>query len=493
MSVDRFDLLVARVMMIVVIVCGWTPSCRLSAQETTASPPMVAASQSPGNRSLVPPAEDLVPPAEGNVAPHGIVLGVDIQGNQAVKESRIRAELRTRLDREFDPEVTKADVRRLYKTGLFRNIKTFTRSEPGGVYVVFRVFEQPTVRYVKYIGNRYYKDAKLDKQTGLKVGDAQSRFNVEDGRRRVEQFYRDKGFPKATISILEGAKPGDRGVIYVVNEGPLVRVRRIEFVGNDPDLVRDGRLKSLISTKTPILGYFIRGQLDRSKIDEDTERLTGYYRSLGYFRARIDRELSFDDSGSWATLRFIIDEGQRFRIRSVSILGNERFTSASLTEQLKISAGDYFNLMAMNRDVGTLRDLYGGSGYVYANIKADPRFLEEPGQLDLIYKIEEGAQYRVGQINVHIAGEFPHTRQSVILKRLSLYPGEIIDIREVRSSERRLKSSQLFVNDPSQGRPPAINVRPLEFDVASDDVANNRSQPRRTKSARGQSPSRPSP
>ena len=295
---------------------------------------------------------------------------------------------------------------------------------------------------------------------------------------------------KATVTILEGINPGDRGVIYVVNEGPLVRVGRIEFVGNDPDLVRDGRLKSLISTKTPILGYFIRGQLDRSKIDEDTERLTGYYRSLGYFRARVDRELSFNDSGNWATLRFIIDEGQRFRIRSVAIQGNERFTRESLQDQLKLSTGDYFNLSTMNRDVGMLRDLYGGRGYVYADIKADPRFLEEPGQLDLIYKIEEGAQYRVGQINVNIAGEFPHTRESVILKRLSLYPGEIIDIREVRSSERRLKSSQLFVNDPSQGRPPAINVKPREFDVTADGVAANPPQNRRKTLGRGQSPSR---
>ena len=486
MTVDRFDVSVARLIMILVIVCGWTPSCRLSGQER-ANP-----GASPVETPATPVADSGESEAllEGGNAPQGIVLGVTVEGNDAVKESRIFAELRTRVDRKFDPEVAKADVRRLYKTGLFRNIKTLTRSAPGGVYVVFKVFEQPTVRYLKYIGNRYYKDKKLDKETGLKIGDAQSRFNVEDGRRRLEEYYRSKGFVKATVTILEGINPGDRGVIYVVNEGPLVRVGRIEFVGNDPDLVRDGRLKSLISTKTPILGYFIRGQLDRSKIDEDTERLTGYYRSLGYFRARVDRELSFDDSGNWATLRFIIDEGQRFRIRSVAIQGNERFTRESLQDQLKLSTGDYFNLSTMNRDVGTLRDLYGGRGYVYADIKADPRFLEEPGQLDLIYKIEEGAQYRVGQINVNIAGEFPHTRESVILKRLSLYPGEIIDIREVRSSERRLKSSQLFVNDPSQGRPPAINVKPREFDVTADGVAANPPQTRRKTLGRGQSPSR---
>ena len=55
----------------------------------------------------------------------------------------------------------------------------------------------------------------------------------------------------------------------------------------------------------------------------------------------------------------------------------------------------------MNKDVVALRDLYGGQGYVFANVEAEPRFLEEPGLLDIVYKIEEGKQYRVGNINVH--------------------------------------------------------------------------------------------
>jgi outer membrane protein insertion porin family len=124
----------------------------------------------------------------------------------------------------------------------------------------------------------------------------------------------------------------------------------------------------------------------------------------------------------------------------------------------------------MNRDVNELRDTYGAQGYIFADIQAQPRFLEEPGELDLVYSIDEGKQYRVDRIVVNIDGEYPHTRHSVVRNRISVNPGDIIDIREVRASERRLKASQLFEVDPVRG--PTIAIRPRD---ASDGAFADRS------------------
>ena len=100
---------------------------------------------------------------------------------------------------------------------------------------------------------------------------------------------------------------------------------------------------------------------------------------------------------------------------------------------------------------------------LYADIKADPRFREEPGELDLSYQIREGEQFRVGKININIDGDPNHTRQDVILNRLSMRPGDVIDLRELRESERRLKSSQLFENNPAQGVSPKIVIQKPEM------------------------------
>jgi len=136
--------------------------------------------------------------------------------------------------------------------------------------------------------------------------------------------------------------------------------------------------------------------------------------------------------------------------------------------------------------VNTLVDIYGGQGHIFVEVNPDPRFLEEPGHLDLVYNIEEGGVFRAGKINVHIGGEYPHTRQSVVLNRVSIRPNDIIDMREKRNSERRLKASQLFMNDPTTGKVPRVVIRPPELQALERTIAGGGSNG--TRYYRGQSP-----
>ena len=283
------------------------------------------------------------------------------------------------------------------------------------------------------------------------------------------------------MSIEEGDKPVDKRVVLRVDEGRVERIWSVRFVGNDPSLVTDARLKTLIKSKPGFMKYLFRGKVDLSVIEEDRQLLVAYYRGLGYFRAEVSRELEYDTSGQWLTVTFVIDEGPRYRIRELTVVGNKKFESKDLVGQLKLQTGDYFNLEKMQLDENTLRELYGSHGHIFSDIAASPRFLEEPGQLDLVYQIEEGEMFRVGQINIHVAGDSPHTRKSVILNRLSLRPGDIVDIREVRASERRLKASQLFIANPAEGTPPRIVIRP-------PDLAEAASMAEKSRDYRGQSP-----
>lgn len=414
-----------------------------------------------------------------------LVAEVRVTGNDATETSFVLAQLRTRRDREFDPEVVQADVRRLASTGRFRDVRTYTQDVAGGVVVTFEVFERPTIRYVRYLGNKGISDKALFKQDGIEIGDPLNQFAIEEARRKVEEFYHSKGFAKTQVSIFEGDDPDDRGAVFVVNEGALERIAKVTFVGNT--IASDARLETQIQSKPGIFfGYgFFRGKVERKKIDEDIQRLTAYYRNLGYFNARIGRELEFDDEGKWLTLRFVIDEGPRYVVRNVAFIGNSRFASTDLAERMELKSGEFFNLGKMQKDVNALRDIYGGHGHYFADIKADPRFLEQPGQLDVIYNIEEGGVWRVGKINVHIAGEHPHTRQSVVMNRLSIRPGDVIDIREVRASERRLKASQLFLNDPTKGEAPRVVIRPPELQDSVENIARGSSS---GGTFRGQSP-----
>lgn len=461
----------------------------------------------PGNMLSIPqqglPAYETVPtpPANASGSPQptpdapsrGLVLGVEVIGNEFVPSSRIQQELRTRKDREFDQTVVQADVRRLLRTDLFYNVKTFTTQGQGGVFVRFQVFERPLVQGVRFVGNWHIMDKSLKKHVTIESGKPLNTFAVDDGRRRIEEFYRTKGFPKATVSILEGNKPGDAYVIYVINEGHLERISNVRFIGNDSNVVSSRRLKTFIESKPGIMWYFLRGKVDRDKIDKDVERITAYYRSLGFFRARVSRELSYDKSNKWLDLTFVINEGPRYRIRNVMVAGNDKFTSDSLLGHLQLKPGDYFNLPKMNRDVGALTDIYGEHGHVYVDVQADPRFLEEPGQLDLIYQVEEGEPFSVGKIHVHIAGEYPHTRRSVVYNRMAgIYPGDIFNRKSFDQAKRRIMQSQLFANNPAEGKEPKLVIQQPKL----SDIAKREAKERQAKGEsnyRGQSPSQTLP
>jgi len=411
-----------------------------------------------------------------------MVAAVRIVGNQTISTAKIRSYLTTRPDRVFDPETIQSDVRTLISKRLFADVRAYKKQTAEGVVVTFEVFERPTIRYVHFIGNSSIRDKRLLKESGLKVGNSLDYHSVEEARRKVEELYRTKGFDKARVTVVEGLQPRDRGIALRINEGVLERVFRTRFIGNT--IASDARLKTQIQSKPGFL-YLFKGKVDRRKIEEDIDRLTAYYRSLGFFHARVSRELEFDSSGRWLTLSFIIDEGPRYLARNVVFVGNEKFTDEELASRLELSPGDWFNLSKMDTDVRTLTELYGSQGHVYTDIKTDVRFSEQPGELELVYDIREGNQYRVGDIEVNIEGDNPHTRQSVVLNRRGdVQPGDIIDIRAVRDWERRLKASQLFVNEPHRGIVPHIKITPPEMQDSVGIVGSRRGAP----AFRGQNP-----
>ncbi|MEX0713513.1 MAG: POTRA domain-containing protein [Pirellulales bacterium] len=429
-----------------------------------------------------PPATNLVPglPDPNNQRQ---VIDVRVEGHESMPLQRIRRFIRTRGGRPLDPEVVEGDVRNLIKSRLFLSVDTSYQPAPGGVIVVFHVVERPTLQYVHYVGNTIAV-RHLDKQTELKKGDALDPYAIEEARRKLQEYYISKGFSKATVTLVEGGKTDDRGAVFLINEGQKQKILRVDFVGNT--IVRDDRLQTQIESKRPLL-FLFKGQVDREKIDADVERLTTYYRSLGFFSARIGRELVFNEKQNWAKLTFVIDEGPRYVVRKVSFIGHSKFSSDELAAGLKLKDNQFFDQAAMTKDVSLLLDKYGSQGYIFADVRPDPRYAEEPGELDLVYQVAEGDRYRVGRIDVLIEGENPHTQRDTVLNRISLRPGDIVDVRQKRASERRLRASGLFMNDPAQGIQPKIVFGKPKV----NDEAIYAERPPGSGSFRGQSPDGP--
>jgi outer membrane protein insertion porin family len=384
------------------------------------------------------------------------VVEIRILGNDTIPTSRIASQLSTRVGRPFDRSVVTSDIYKLANLGWFVDVKPLYETTSQGRIVFFQVVERPTIRYVTYLGNKKISDKKLNKQTDLKVGGSIDPYAVEEGRRKIREHYQSSGYNNVQVTILEGTKATDQGIVYLINEGQAQKIWKVHFVGNN--FVSDRRLKTLIQSKPPLMILF-KGYVNREQIASDVDQLTAYYRSFGFFQARVGRKLDYNDKGNWVDLTFVIHEGTRYKVRNVRFLGNTKFEPEALAATAKLTMGQEFEQAKMQLDTLWLQELYGSHGYVFADVKPETVFLEEPGEVDLIYHIEEGSQWRVGRILVQIGGENPHTRIQTALNRISLRSGDIMDIRELKASERRLLASSLFLSDPASGVRPKITYR----------------------------------
>jgi len=398
-----------------------------------------------------------------------IVSEVIVTGNSTIPTHHLMRNIRTRPGRYFDPDKLQQDIDELWQMPEINRINgPYLNRTPEGVIVTVDVEERNTIGEVQFVGNRGIPDRTLRKEIGIEDGKPLDVHEIRMAKTKLEEYYKEKGYPRTQVEITEGNEAGDANVVFLIHEDEKQRIWKVEFEGNT--IATDARLRHFIQSKPGILKV-IGGLVKRDEIEQDITRLTTYYRSLGFFNARIGREVDESNDGRWMTVRFIINEGPRYRVRNVSFIGNNVYAADQLNSMLELKPSDEdgnqpeFNVATMNRDVVALRDLYGSQGFVYSNVEAEPRFLEEPGLLDIVYKIKEGEQYVVGNINVHFEGGGGITKRQVVLNPIQLRPGDLIDSRKLRNSERRLGASQVFATAQSPGaQPPKIVVRTPEID-----------------------------
>ncbi len=398
-----------------------------------------------------------------------------IEGNDTIPEHAIIRHVTSRAGRASTPSQIKDDVRRLYDTRWFASITPLFRRTDEGLQLVFKVREKPVLQRVEFIGNKKIKTPRLEAETGLRPG---APFDVSINREaaeRIKVLYREKGYLHVAVEMQQGDNPDHREAVFVINEGPKVRVSSVSIEGNE--FVRDAVLKLKTETKPRFL-FFIGGKYDPESIPNDELALEQYYQGLGFFDVDVVAESKFiTDDKSLVDVVFHVKEQQRFKVRNVTIEGYDVVEEAKLREKLKLVSGEFFNARFLNEDVQSMKGQYDELGRLFAQVDAQPRFLQEPGWLDIVYKIDEDRPYLVGQINVHIRGDHPHTKEDVVRNQVNAYiqPGQLAKGSDIQRMRARLSgSTQLW--EPTE--PPAVNIRRVEgTEYLALDVSNRSQSP----------------
>ncbi len=370
------------------------------------------------------------------------IVDVRIEGNETIPSSVILQKIQTQPDRDVSSRQIREDKRSLMSTRWFYSVAERFEGTPQGPVLVFRVHERPIVSKVEFLGNDKIKTKQLASWTGLKVGSPFDHMANREAVKRIEQEYREKGHYFVKVELVRGGEPGDREVIFRISEGPKVRVTSRVFDGVG-DVTSAGRLKTKLASKQAILGVF--GGLYRpDTLKQDEYALKQYYNDLGYFDVDVQAEPLFSRDRSSVRLRYTISEGTRYRVRDIRFEGNGVLSETQLAAIRELNEGDYFNALPLSKDVRYMLGLYGERGHYFASVRPVYHFTEEPGIVDLVFDVDEDRVRYIRNFDVAFMTEQSHTKQTVILDRMQVEPGDLANPQLINRGRSRVNGGGLF-------------------------------------------------
>ena len=379
------------------------------------------------------------------------VENVSIRGNVQVPTSVIRNVIRTRPGDKYDPATVEDDYRRVYNLKKFANVEALVEpTDHGSVNVVFVVTEQKLITKITYRGNKRVDTATLQSQSDLKVGQAVDTFRIAMARQAIVNVYRDKNFPEAHVDVPTDPLTSRGEVIFDIVEGPQVRIRNIRFIGAKS--FSPGQLQDQIKTQTwfPI---FRPGKYDPEQVEEDMGALRKYYQDHGYFDIHVGRKLIYSPDNSELQIDFLIDEGPRYVVQRVTFEGNQDLSDVQLRKGLKLKEGMFYDAETSQRDVRQMVNEYSPFGFIYApTAQGDPDYLriepqtvfllDQPGRIELLYRIKEGKRFRLGQIRVK--GNDKSQDKLALREFRDFAPGGYYNSGAVQDALERLRATPYF-------------------------------------------------
>ncbi|HZZ08931.1 MAG TPA: outer membrane protein assembly factor BamA [Candidatus Binataceae bacterium] len=393
--------------------------------------------------------------------PPPVISRIRIVGNQRVEEDAIRIHITAQPGQLLNEATVDQDVKAIYRMGFFESVNATVDRQGGQAILTYHVKERPLITDVRTEGMKEIKPTADEVVGAIKLhpGVVEDPQLVQASIQALRQIYQSKGYLDANITFRTVPGPNNTAIgVFHVDEGPQVAISDIKFVGNKAFSAR--KLSGLMETRKHNLlsRFFNTGTLDRSKLQQDIDRLTAYYYNHGYLQVHIGDPL-VTRHGNKINVTVNIDEGPVFKVGKVGVAGDLKFPKDDLTSKLTLKPKKVFSGADMEHDVLTLSDFYSDRGYAFVNV--DPRTQVDPAahRVDITYLITPGNEVLVDRIK--ISGN-TKTSDKVIRREIKVQEQEPYSASKIQASKLRLDQLGYFQSvrlstEPSR-QPDKINL-----------------------------------
>jgi outer membrane protein insertion porin family len=384
---------------------------------------------------------------------------IEVQGNRRIESATILAKIKTREGAVFSPSVIKEDIRLLYQLGHFEDVQVKTEGFEQGLKVIFWVKEKPLIREISFEGN---DDITLEKLKEIVTILPRTAFNqqlIQDNAEKIRLKYQDSGFYHAVIvPVIVELKGGDKNIVYYIEEGKKISLSEIMITGNT--VIPTNVIKESMKNQERWLFSFLgnSGTIRSEDLKEDMETIRNLYYNRGYIQVQVSEPIieerpltvhTYEFMGQTETyttsnevaIRIHIQEGDQFRIGSVTLKGNTTITEKDLLTEIMLKRGDVFSREVLRQDVTRIMDRYDSIARPFANVV--PLFNVDQGKktVALSFEIEEGGEVRIGRIDITGNNK---SRDKVIRREMRLDEGDLYSKKALKRSYERINNLNFF-------------------------------------------------
>lgn len=323
---------------------------------------------------------------------------------------------------------------------------------------VFVDIENPDSYVVDFIGNKELTTSTLENDIlQLKTFTTANPNIVGEFTSKITEAYLQKGYARVEVRSEETsrAQPFAKRLTFQIDEGPQVKVDRLEFTGRitkSQDFYRD--LFYLNASKTLNSNLY-----NKEDVETALKNFVLELQNNGYLLAKIvSTRTQFSKDKSRVNITINLDEGALTQIQGIEFIGNQKISGDELRRQLGLREGGPLKLNAIEQSIQIVKTYYQEKGYIEMKILNEKEDLvlynEDNTRATLSFKILEGPQVHVASI---LTDGNTFTKDYVIYNELDFAVGDILTPSKIDESIARLQRAGHFAS---------IEIKSLEENTA---------------------------
>lgn len=418
-----------------------------------------------------------------------IVGGVKVEGNTYFKSQQILSYSGLREGQEITipGEEISSIVERLWLQRYFEDVAVVVDSLDATrdtAYFTIKIQERPRVSRWTFSGVKSGERKDIEERVNLRPGREFSDYVEKTTADIVKRYYAGKGFLQCEVTaevVRDTIISNAIQVNFAVDRGPKIKVKDINFIGNDH--VKEFKLaRSMKKTKSnKIYNFFHSKKFDEKEYLNDKRSVLSAFNEEGYRDARIVRDSVYYIEPDRLAIDIVFDEGDKYYFRDITWTGNSIYTTDALNSILGIKKGDVYDRVTMDQRLfggGKQTDydvskLYKDNGYLFMTLTPVETNIQNDS-VDVELRISEGKQAILDDV---IINGNDITNERVIRRQIFTRPGYLFTQSDFERSIREIASLGQFdaeaIMDPNTG----WSVIPNQGDNTVDVIYNVTEKP----------------